>query len=361
MAVNANGAVLPVSIGAMRAENQPQAGSSKQLPKLEASHADEAATSISVHSVKSIMRENHGTTLCSPGEVLTVFVAFLAVVAVVVLGWVLQTEIMEMARAIQSLGLAAHLLFLLLYLWAGTCLGAGWTLFSLVHGIAYGWVALIPITFHTIVSALFGYYMANRCCSAWVARKVARLGRRKRLYLLAASSVLQMPKAGLLMQVILRLSPTPFGLINSVLGIWGPLPLFIFALSTVLGHLPQTVMMISLGRVLNSLGSLDKALASSTGKVNVGLQLGFTSLCIVFSMVFVRYLSVKVLPGMISDEATVSVEDADYVGLSVQEQHPAATVCSKAAADDTRLSESLQANAMAEQVHSIEATGDLAL
>jgi len=278
---------------------------------------------------------------------LRILIAFMIVVASVVLGVVLQAEIMEMARAIQSLGISGHFLFLLLYLWAGSCMGLGWSLFSLVHGIAYGWVGLIPIMFHSIVSALFGYYMANRCCASWVSRKVGSLGRRKRLYLLAARSVLQMPKAGLLMQVVLRLSPTPFGLINSLLGIWGPLPLPIFVLATVLGHLPQMLMMISLGRVLNSLGSLEKALASQTGKVNLGLQLCFSTLCVIFSLLFTRYLSVKVLPRMISDEATVTVDDTDDVGLSPEE---APSSNKNLSADDIALD--LEATAPAKHTHS---------
>merc|ERR1719329_880409 len=161
----------------------------------------------------------------------------------------------------------------------------------------------------TLCSAVFSYYGSRYFLREWMDRRLNALDSKKRIYLKVALSVIGSGRAGILMQVIMRLQPVQtFGLTNAFFGAMTPdLHILNYVASTFLGMQYGVMMMTSVGILVRDVGSLREALASEGSRWNVVVQGAAAATMAVAIFFYSRHLAVNVLPRHIPQDAVIQV------------------------------------------------------
>ncbi|CAE8616749.1 unnamed protein product, partial [Polarella glacialis] len=212
-------------------------------------NADDEIATMDSSRARTILEESHGSSVCTLGNALKML-GVLAFVAVgMVVAAVLGKQMVQVAEYLDSLGIAAHALILVLFLWSGFPIGPSWSFLCAIAGFAFGWYGVLDAMAGTQISATVNFYASRYLIAAWAQRKIHGLESKKRLYLMAAKSVMEMPRSGMLMLMVLRVSPVPFGVTNYLVGSMCPdIGILPFLLSTLIGSQPYVLLMVNLGR-----------------------------------------------------------------------------------------------------------------
>ncbi|CAE8728887.1 unnamed protein product, partial [Polarella glacialis] len=162
-------------------------------------NADDEIGTMDSSRARTILEESHGSSVCTLGNALKML-GVLAFVAVgMVVAAVLGKQMVQVAEYLDSLGIAAHALILVLFLWSGFPIGPSWSFLCAIAGFAFGWYGVLDAMAGTQISATVNFYASRYLIAAWAQRKIHGLESKKRLYLMAAKSVMEMPRSGMLM------------------------------------------------------------------------------------------------------------------------------------------------------------------
>lgn len=258
---------------------------------------------ISDLSVQEILKQQHGTRVCRCGDCCELFAVFLMIVLFVWLANTQADNLVKVAEAIEGLGVLGPVIFFFLFIWVGTPIGYNWTTLCLLVGFAYGWHAVVFSNIGTIASSVFSYYSSQYFMQSCMQRRMQRLGEQKRLYLLAVISVIESGRGGFLMQIVMRVQPAQtFGLTNAFLGVFTTIPMWKYIATTLAGSEHTIIMCTSMGKMVRDLGSVEEATESTSGQVNIFVNVAVNIVVITGGFFFARYLAVHVLPGMMGDE-----------------------------------------------------------
>jgi len=288
-------------------------------------------------SVKSILEDRHGTRVCRVRDVLGI-IFVLASLAGGILAFNTQAEfLLKAAKAIRDMGALGHLMFFLLHMWVGLPIGYNWSAIVTLVGFAYGWYGVIHNTLFSMIAVVLTHYGLGYCMQPYMKRRMERLGKRKRLYLLAVSKVIESNRGGFLMLIVLRMQPVQtFGLTNAFLSTFPSITMRKLLASSFLGMEHSVIMLTSIGILVRDVGSLGEAADSDHGRMNLFITAGISAVTIVICLIFARYLVVHMLPKMIEDDVMVDVgeisvdESANSVGKSDEnttETAAATTTC----------------------------------
>lgn len=270
-------------------------------------------------SVHDVLRENHGTAVCKASDVAKMFLMLFLVGCAVLLVSTQQEHLVDFAEHIEALGSSGHIIFFLLFIWVGLPCGYNWSTVVILVGFAYGWTGIVDSYVGTLCSAVLSYYGSRYCLKDWMERRLSGLNPKKRLYLRVALSVIGSGRAGILMQVIMRLQPVQtFGLTNAFFGAMTPdLHIFVYATSTFLGMQYGIMMMTSVGILVRDVGSVSKAMSSEGSRWNLVVQGVAAAVMAVGVFFYSRHLAVNVLPRHIPEDAVIEVEtDVDDLGAA---------------------------------------------
>lgn len=262
--------------------------------------------------VKAILAEHHGAHVCTLCDGVKI-VLVLGIIALVIYFINSQERaLVALASWIEQQGWWGRLLFFVFFLWVGVPIGYGWSTVVVLTGFAYGWLGAIDTAVGTMLSAVLNYWAGRYLFAGWLNRKVSSMSDKRRLYIMAAMSVMQNPRAGCLMQVVLRFQPIPFGLANGIISALCSVPLWSYCLATAIGMTPTAALMLNLGIVVRDLGSLEAAASTPSGRANLAVQITILVVSVVASFLFGRYLSIHVLPRMLDQEKRGDREESKW-------------------------------------------------
>jgi len=254
--------------------------------------------------ITQIFQATHGDSICRLADILKLTAVAIFLVVVI---FALQTQtenILLLGKTIRDLGWLGPIIFFLVFLWVGLPIGYSWSAVVILVGFAYGWWGILYSNLSTMASVVFGHHVSKRCFSSWVDRKVERLSLKHRRYFRATRQVMKSGRSRMLMQLLLRQNPLfSFGITNAILSILAELSNVELCIGVLIGNQYYTCVFTALGVMFRDLGSYEEAMQSSEGQTLVTVQI--TCLCVLFICVFffVRYLKVKMLPGMLASEA----------------------------------------------------------
>lgn len=267
-------------------------------------------TTISVHDV---LRENHGTSVCNVRDVGKMFLMLVMIGCAVLLVSTQQEHLVDLAEYIEALGPLGHVIFFALFIWVGLPCGYNWSTVVILVGFAYGWTGVLDSYVGTLCSAVLSYYGSRYCLRDWMDRRLNALSSKKRIYLQVALSVIGSGRAGILMQVIMRLQPVQtFGLTNAFFGAMTPdLHILTYVASTFLGMQYGIMMMTSVGILVRDVGSVKEAMESEGSRWNLLVQGAAAVIMAVAVFFYSRHLAVNVLPRHIPEDAVIEISDTD--------------------------------------------------
>lgn len=261
-------------------------------------------------SVRSVLSEYHGTKLCSIKDALIVVCIF-GILGLFV--WILSSQsehLVAFSEFVEDTGPVGHVIFFAIFMFVGLPFGYNWSTVVLLVAFAYGWSSLIDVNLGTGISALANYHSSRLFLAKCVNRRMKALGPKKRLYLQAAKHVIENHKAGYLMLLLLRMQPVlPFGMANTFLGALCRLGPLKYLSSTMLGTQIDIVKLISIAVMVRGAGSLEAATQGEAGTRSLIVTVVVTTCVIIGSIVFARYLAVRVLPSLISDDECIEVDE----------------------------------------------------
>lgn len=261
-------------------------------------------------SVRDVLEEVHGKRVCKPQDALAIVGALACIAVAAWLITLVGDDLVDFAEWLVDLGAAGHLLFFGLFVWVGLPFGYNWSTLCVLVGFAYGWVGLLDIYFGTVCSSTFTFFMSRRCCGGCVSSRLGALGKKKRMYLKAAKMVMESRRAGFLMLVVFRVNPVlTFGMENAMFGAWLSVPIWKLAVTTFLGTQYGAMSMTNMGILVRELGSLKTATASTASSWPLIIQIAAFCILFVGGSMYLRYLTIRVLPGMIDEDAVVELED----------------------------------------------------
>lgn len=302
--------VLFIACKEAEAEDRPDGWAEGFEDASPAGHSVASTATVSVHDV---LRENHGTAVCKAGDFGKILLMLLMIGCAVLVVSTQQERLVALAEWIEDLEALGHVIFFLLFIWVGLPCGYNWSTVVILVGFAYGWRGVVDCYVGTVCSAVLSYYGSRYCLRAWMDRRLSALSAKKRLYLQVALSVIGSGRAGLLMQVIMRLQPVQtFGLTNAFFGAMTPdLHVLSYVLSTFLGMQYGIMMMTSVGILVRDVGSVTEAMSSDGSRWNLLVQ-GLAAVTMAVAVFFYsRHLAVNVLPRHIPEDAVIEVSEDD--------------------------------------------------
>lgn len=294
------------------------------LPEKEGAFDDIAPTGTvtSSRTTRDIIAGQHGSRVCTWKDAVGIVVLVAVVGGLALLVNQLEDQLIAAALVIEGLGFAGHVVFLVLFMWVSTPFGYNWSTVAILVGFCYGWLGLIDVVVDTLIGGFFGYYLARYGIGKWTQRRIRKMSFSKRAYLLAAKSVIESGQAGILMILVLRFGPLPFGVLNGFLGATCTIRAPVYAATLVLGTLPGTIMMTNLGVVVRNLGSFQAATQSPSGRTNLIIQIVMVIVTFVLSLVFGRFLTIYVLPKWIAEDAVITLDTTDEMEVEVSVPSP---------------------------------------
>jgi len=274
-------------------------------------------------SVQGILADHYGTHVFRWIDLLQI-IALIAFIGVAV--WAINTQdekLVQLAEFIEDLGLVGHLLFFFIFLWVGLPFGYNWSTSVVLVGFAYGWSGIPCATAFTALSAIVSYYSSRYCMRSCVQRRLESTTRKKRMYLMAVTQVMESGRGGFLMQVLVRLQPIQtFGLTNAFFGVFTTIPMWKYTLTTLLGMEHNIVLLISIGILVRDVGSLGEAAKSESGQANLIITAIIAIVTVIGCVFFARYLAIHVLPTMIDQDALVDDFVAEPSSPALPGLHP---------------------------------------
>lgn len=271
-----------------------------------------ASMKVTAAELRMSLQEQNGTRVCRLKDFLAIVLLFGLTGAAIAALQTQEQHLLIVANWIQGLELSGHLLFFLMFLFVGLPFGYNWSTTCILCGFAYGWMALIDAYLGTVISSLVSYYISRWWFRDCIASRIERLGPKKRLYLLGMKAVMESDRGGCLALSVLRGNPVlTFGMYNGFVGALVSVSQFRLVVTTILGMSYSTITCVYLGVLVKQLGSLQAATTSEQGRFNTIVNIVLYILFTVLGFVFLRYLTVRVLPRFIVDDAHKQVARED--------------------------------------------------